>query len=196
MIKNKQSGFTLMEFLVAIFICIIAIFMAVQLSISLNKDYRVLVSYLGSYLKGREMIDRISKDCRIAIRVMDSYGGYVTTDNCLVLKLPSIDASGNIVDVNNEFDYVIYRIQNADLWKTVVPGSSSSRPAYNNVLKKSIESLYMAYDGVPLSNVPHKSSCTYITLWVSIAETILGKQYSVNPGTTVKLMNYEWEFIR
>ena len=196
MIKNKQSGFTLMEFLVAIFICIIAIFMAVQLSISLNKDYRVLVSYLGSYLKGREMIDRISKDCRIAIRVMDNYGGYVTTDNCLVLKLPSIDASRNIVDVNNEFDYVIYRIQNQDLWKTVIPGSSSSRPAYDNVLKKSIESLYMAYNGVPLSNVPYKSSCMYITIWVSIAETILGKQYRVNPGTTIKLMNYEWEFIR
>jgi len=196
MIKNKQSAFTLIEFLVAVFICIIAIFMALQLSMTLNKDYRVLVSYLGSYLKGREMIDRISKDCRIAIRIMDNYSGYVTTSNCLVLKLPSIDATGNIVDVNNEFDYVIYRIQNQDLWKTVIPGSNSSRPAYNDVLKKSIESLYMAYDGVALSNVPNKSACTHITIWVSIAETILGKQYRVNPGTTVKLMNYEWEFIR
>ena len=116
------------------------------------------MSYLGSYLKGREMIDHVSKDCRMGIRIMDTYEGYTTTNNTLVLKVPSVDASGNIIDVNNEFDYIIYRIQNQDLWKIVFPGSSSSRLAYNDVLKKSIESLYMACDGVPLSDISHKFS--------------------------------------
>jgi Tfp pilus assembly protein PilW len=196
MIKNKRKGFTLIEFLVAFLICIIAMFMALQLSVSFNKDYRVLMSYLGSYLKGREMIDIISKDCREAVRIMDDYGGYVTTTNRLVLKVPSIDASGDIMDVDNEFDYIIYRIQNQDLWKTVIPGTGSSRPARNSALKQSIDSLYMACVGTPLSSIPNKSSCKDITIWVSVAETILGKTYTVNPGTTVKLMNYEWEFVR
>ena len=61
---------------------------------------------------------------------------------------------------------------------------------------ESIPSLYITSKGVPLSGIPHKSSITQVTLRISIAEIILGKEYKVEPGTTVKLMNYEWEFVR
>ncbi len=196
MIRRKKRGFTLTEFLVVTFIELIAVAIAVQAFVALNQDYKVLMSYLGSYLKGREAIDLISKDCRIAIRVMDAYSGYTTADNCIVLKVPSIDASGNIIDVNHRFDYIVYRLQGGDLWKTVIPGSGSSRAAYNDVFKKSIESLALAHDGTSFSAIAHKSTITHLTLWVSIVETILGKAYRVIPGTTVKLMNYEWEFVR
>ena len=129
MIKDRRNGFTLTELLVATFILIIAIVITFEVFISISKNSKILVAYLNSYLKGREVIDIISKDCRIAARVMDYYAGYVTTDDCLVMKVPSIDASGNIIDVNHEFDYIIYRINNGDLWKIVIPGSVSSRPA-------------------------------------------------------------------
>lgn len=194
--RKKNGGFTLTEFLVVALINIIAIVIAIQVFTALNKDYKVLMTYLGSYLKGREVIDIISKDCRIAVRVLDSHAGYTTTTSSLVLKVPSIDSSRNIIDVNHEFDYIIYRIDDGDLWKTVIPGSNSSRSTYDNVLKKSIESLYMARDGVPLSDIAHKTTITHLTIWVSIVETILGREYRINPGTTVKLMNYEWEFVR
>lgn len=196
MIRNKKKAFSLVEFLFVIAIFMVAAAISTQIFLSINKDFKVLISYLGSYLKGREAIDLISKDCRIAIRVMDDYAGHTTTDSCLVLKVPSIDASRDIVDVNNEFDHIIYRIYDGDLWKTVMPGSNSSRLAYNGVLKKSMESLYVTRDGTPLSGIEHKSSITRLTLRVSVAETILGKEYRVTPGTTAKLMNYEWEFVR
>lgn len=185
-----------MELLIVTLINLAVIAVIVQVTVSLNQDYKVLMSYLSSYIKGREMIDIISKDCRMAIRVLDSYGGYATTTSSIVLKVPSIDFSGNIIDVNSEFDYIIYRINNQDLWKTVIPGSASSRPEYDGALKKSIESLHIEYSGSPLSGIAHKSSITRLTLWVSVAEIILGKVHRINPGTTVKLMNYEWEFVR
>jgi len=193
---SSRCGFTLSEFLIIASIMIIAITISLQSFVALNKDYKVLIGYLSSYLKGREAIDKISKDCRSAVQVMDSYSGYTTTDDCLVLKVPSIDASGNIIDVNNAFDYIIYRILGQDLWKTVIPGASSSRTAVNAVLKESVESLYMACDGTPLSSVAHKSTVMHLTLWLSIVETVLGKDYRIIPGTTVKLMNYEWEYVR
>lgn len=185
-----------MEFMVVVLIEIMAIIISVQIVMSLNKDYRILASYLGSSLKGREAIDAIAKDCRMAVSVMDYHGGYVTTDSCLVLKVPSIDASRNIVDVNNEFDYIIYRMNVGDLWKTVMPGPQSSRLASDSVFKKSVELLYIESNGTPLSSILHKSSITRLTIWISVVETLLGKDYRVNPGTTVKLMNYEWEYVR
>ncbi len=184
-----------MEFLFVALINIMAILIAIQVFAALHKDYKILMVYLNSYLKGREVIDIMSKDCRIAIRVMDSYAGYATATDSLVLKIPSIDASKNIVDVKKEFDYIIYRIEGGDLWKTVIPGPVSSRAASDGVLKKNIESLYMAKDSTPLSAIAHKSTITHLTIWVSIVETLLGKEYRINPGTTVKLMNYEWEFV-
>ena len=196
MIKKYRRGFTLTELIFVSSIELIAIMIAIQLFVSWNKDYKVLASYLNCYLRGREAIDRISKDSRIAIRVMDSYSGYTTTDSSLVLRIPSIDSSGNIIDVNNEFDYIVYRIQGQDLWKKIIPGPLSSRSSYDGILKKSIESLYMESNGTPLSGISHKSSITRITMWVSIVETFMGKDYRINPGTTVKLMNYEWEFVR
>ena len=128
--------------------------------------------------------------------MLDSYGAYTTTDDCLVLKVPSIDASQDIIDVNKNFDYIIYRIVGNDLWKTVVPGTSSLREAYDGLFKKDIESLYIECDGTPLSSVTHKSTITRLTMWVSVSEVVLGKEYRITPGTTVKLMNYEWEFVR
>ena len=185
-----------MEFMVVVLIEIMAILISIQIVMSLNKDYRILASYLGSSLKGREAIDAIAKDCRMAARVMDYQDGYVTTDNCLILKVPSIDASRNIIDVNEEFDYIIYRMNMGDLWKTVMPGPNSSRASSDSIFKRSVESLYIESNGVSLSGIVHKSSITHITIWISVVETLLGKEYRVNPGTTVKLMNYEWEYIR
>lgn len=194
--KNHKGAFTVTEFLIVTFLELIVILVMVQMIISINKDYRIISSYLTSYLKGREVIDIISKDCRTAVRVMDSLGTYTTSNSCLVLKVPSIDTNGNIIDVNGDFDYIIYRISGGNLWKTVIPAVISSRASRNGILKKSIESLYMEENGTPMVSIAHKSTVTHFTFWVAVSENILGKNYRVNPGTTVKLMNYEWEFVR
>ena|SRR3989338_9323467 len=196
MMKRARKGFSLVEVMVAAFIMVIVMVVVFEAFIYINKNAKILTTYLSSYLKGREAIDFISKDVRMASRVMDAYAGYVTADDCLALKVPSIDASGNIIDVNNEFDYIIYRIDTGDLWKTVIPAASSSRSAFNGVFKKAVESLYMSHAGTGLSSITHKSTVTYLTLWAGIAGDVLGKSYGITTGTTVKLMNYEWEYVR
>jgi prepilin-type N-terminal cleavage/methylation domain-containing protein len=192
----RKKGYTLIEFVLVAAILLIAVTAAISLYLNMDKSYKTIIGYLGSYLKGREVIDIMSKDCRIAVRVMDNYAGYTTTDNCLILKVPSVDSSGNIIDVNNDFDHIVYMLNGGDLWKAVIPGSSSSRTAFNDVLKNSMETLYITSNGVPLSNIVHKSTITNLTFGVSVIETISGREYKIEPGTTVKLMNYEWEFVR
>lgn len=193
---TARRGFTLIELMVSVSILIVMLLVSVSVTIALNKDFKILLGYLSSSLKGREVIDAVSKDLRIAVRVMDSYASYTTTDSSIVLKVPSIDASGQIIDVDADFDYVIYYISGGDLRKVVLPDPDSSRPPYNAIFKKGIESIRMEADGTPLSGVAHKSIITTVTIWVSINETILGKDYRIIPGTTVKLMNYEWEHVR
>ncbi len=194
--RLNKKAFTFIELMIAMFLVVIAISLSFQAFISLNKDYKIITSYLSSYLKGREAIDAVAKDCRIAAMVMDSFSTYTTTTSCLILRVPSVDTNGDIIDVNNEFDYIIYKIVNGNLWKTVFPGTASARQAQNAIFKKSIDSLYLTSSGTPLSNIPHKSSITQLTIRVSAVEVFLGKDYRLTPGTTVKLMNYEWEFVR
>jgi len=54
----------------------------------------------------------------------------------------------------------------------------------------------MESGGTPLSVIAHKWTITHITMWISISENVLGKNYKIIPGTTIKLMNYEWEYVR
>ncbi len=194
--KTYKRGFSLSELLIALFIVVLTIILSVQIFMSLNYDYHIVTTYLSSYIKGRQAIDVISKDCRIAIRILDSFAGYTTATDCLVLKVPSIDGSHNIIDINNSFDHIIYRLHNGDLWKIVIPGMGSARTAQNKIFEKSAESFTVSSDGALLSNIPHKSSITHITIAITIAEIFRGKVYRITPGTTVKLMNYEWEFVR
>lgn len=194
--KAYKKGFSLTELLIALFIFILTIVISIEVFISLNYDYQTIATYLTSYIKGRQAIDIISKDCRMAIRIVDSFAGYTTATNCLVLKVPSIDSFHNIIDVNKNFDYIIYRLYNDDLWKIVIPGTGSARAAQNEIFEKSAESFTVSSDGVLLSNIPHKSSITHITISITVAEVFRGKVYRITPGTTVKLMNYEWEFVR
>lgn len=194
--RKGTQGFTIVELSVAILIVMLAMGIALQALVSMNKDYRILVAYVVSLIKGREIIDRISKDCRMAVRVMDNYATYTTTDSSFILKVPSVDSPGNIIDVNNEFDYIIYRLEGADLWKIVIPGSKSARSAQSSVFKKGINQFHLAFGGQPLSGIPHKSAITHITMWMGISDFVMGKEYKITPGTTVKLMNYEWEFVR
>ena len=194
--KAYKKGFSLSELLVALFILILTITLSVQVFMLLNYDYQVITTYLSSYIKGRQAIDVISKDCRIGIRIVDSFAGYTTAADCLVLKVPSIDSSHDIIDINNNFDHIIYRLYNSDLWKIVIPGTGSARAAQNKIFEESAESFTVSSDGVLLSNIPHKSSVTHITIGITVAKIFRGKAYRITPGTTVKLMNYEWEFVR
>ena len=83
-----------------------------------------------------------------------------------------------------------------NLYKRVVPGTSSSRPAYDGILKTSVKSLYMTSESVALDDIEYKSTVKSITLRVALEEQVLDKKYTIMPGTTVKLMNYEWEYVR
>lgn len=196
MTRSWRKGYTIIEILFALAIAVVIIGITIRAFTAMNLNFRVATNYLSFYLTGRETIDFMSKDCRIAIRVMDGYSGYTTTNNSLVLKVPSIDADNNILDVNNEFDYIIYEIDSGDLRKTVIPGSNSAREPYDGVWKRSVKSLYLTSNDIPLSDIPNKSVIKYLTIRIAMEEVILDETYSINPGTTVKLMNYEWEYVR
>ncbi len=194
--KSYKKGISLTDLLIAVFIVILTITLSVQAFIALNYNYQTIANYLTSYIKGRQALDIISKDCRIAIRIPDSFAGYTAATNCLILKVPSIDSSHNIIDIDNNFDHRIYRLYNGSLWKIVIPQTGSARAPQNKIFEKSVESFTVSSDGVLLSGIAHKSSITHITIDISVAEIFRGKTYRITPGTTVKLMNYEWEYVR
>jgi hypothetical protein len=60
--------------------------------------------------KSRYPLALIARDVKSAVQVAATWGSYTTSSNTLVLEVPSVDSSGLIIDVNSQFDYVIYRV--------------------------------------------------------------------------------------
>ncbi len=65
--------------------------------------------------KSRYPLAWIARDVKSATQVETTWGSYTTSSNTLILAVPAVDASGLIIDVNSEWDRVIYRLSNQKL---------------------------------------------------------------------------------
>jgi len=75
----------------------------------------------------------MTKDIRWAAQLLPQStisSGYTTSDNCAVLRVPSIaSASGNISIIPSQFDEIIYRVQNGNLYQIICPHTAGATPS-------------------------------------------------------------------
>jgi len=107
--KFNPTGLTLVELLVVLALSALIILALVTLYTSgqryfINQDAQAKV-----LREGRYVLDWIARDIKEGVQVVASWSGYTTSTNCLILQVPSVDASGLILDIENHFDYIIYR---------------------------------------------------------------------------------------
>lgn len=148
--KISSFGFSLVEILVALGVASVAGVILISILVSGNSLFMQQNSNVFQGLSLNHATEQINDSISQASQVANSYPEmsptYVTSESVLVLKIPSIDSSGNIID--QKFDYIVISQDDQKsniLRKRVFPDPSSSRKNENGVLATTVSSLTFSY---------------------------------------------------
>ncbi len=198
---SKTRGITLIEVLIGMVLMVIVVLALFSLY-NTGQKYFVNQNIKSDILNNnRVTLTWLSRDIKEAVQVIpgpiDINGtSYSTSSESIVLRLPSIDANGIIIDIDNEFDYIVYQMDpdNSTQIVRIVDGKDgvSSRVDGNRVLAENISSLVLVFLDSNGEEVPDYS-LTAITAIVDIGLTSLKKgvqrTYQETINTQTKLRN-------
>jgi len=194
---KSNAGSTLVEALFAAVIgaAIMGMVMILQVGAQHNMVMGLSAAEINS--DARLAMDRIVRDVRWAtqLETVRTIGGttYLTGDDELILKIPAVDVSGDIID--DEFDYVVYTLDTTDpsrLRKIIDPDSDSSRDSMNQIIAKNISSFSLSSLGTGLSSVGSFSAVDAIEVNVSVNKTPLtGKTVAESLTNEIAIRNNE-----
>ena len=147
-------GFTLLEIVVIVAISAVMCIVLVDL-------YRAYARMYG-YQKGaadtagsaatvaNELQEWVLQASRILTSTTYSGATYTTGTNTLVLEVPSIDASGNML--TNTYDSVIFYSSGTHLYRVLSPNAASVRTASTKTLSTKLASLSLAYNDASVTS--------------------------------------------
>ena len=200
MSKTRTRGITLIEVLIGMVLMVIVVLALFSLY-NTGQKYFVNQNAKSDILNNnRVTLTWLSRDIKEAIQVMPDHvingTSYSTSSGSIVLRVPSIDANGIIIDIDNEFDYIVYQMD-PDISTQIVrivdgKDGVSSRVDGNRVLAENVSSLVLVFldsNGVVVTDY----SDTAITAIVDIGLTSLKKgvqrTYEETVNTQTKLRN-------
>lgn len=191
--KSIPKGFTLVELTVVV--ALMALIMMILMSLYVTgQQFLMTESARNDVIRdNRYVFDWISRDIKGAVQVVSSWDAYTTSSNCLILRIPSVDSSGLIVDIENELDHIIYRLnsEHPNKLERVVDAKDgvSSRVDSTRVLATRVNSFLLSSDGVELSSVADLTQVASIDIAVTTKQNRLGRDFQQTLDSTVKLRN-------
>jgi len=203
--NKRNKAFTLIELQITSIIALIVLIAAFSLYISSWRSFNIGDTLLDVYANSRNAYGWLTKDIRCATQVVAQYPEtgspvYQTSDNAIVLKVPSIDASYNVI--GSQYDYIIYRLLGSDLYRIVIPYSTgttpSSRLPVNSAIGHYCSSLTFSSGGQTLSyivNHGNLSTVNTVAIYLPINKTTISLSgagtvnESINPTTVIRLRN-------
>lgn len=194
----RQAGLTLIELLVGVAISAIVVTSFLALYAEGQRYFFNKNAEADAIEDSRLPMAEISRDVRGADRVSDAAVAvdgvdYQTGAQCLVLEMPSLDATGGII--SGHADYIIYTVAEGRLLKIVQPDEAvSARQPRRRVLADAVTAFgiaYIAQDGVtPLASNFTQTFVVDISLASSTAGIQRGGRLFTEPLTTqAKLRN-------
>ena len=174
------SGFSLVELMVGLAIFSMIMTMIMVAYVGSQRDFITGIAKLDLNRNARLTIEWMRRDIKAADSLVTSRpinGTTYTTGNSeLVLRLPSVDISGNIA-VPNASDYVVYHVSTTDptrLERIVEAGAGSSRPSGTANVALQLLAIQFSSGGIGLSAVGSLASVDTVEVSITTAKTILG----------------------
>ena len=191
--KFKSKGFSLIELLVIVAIASFIILSILSLY-SIGQRYFLSGSARTDVLRNtRQVRNWISRDIKEGIQVLPSWDVYTTSNTCLILQVPSLDSNGLIIDIDNEFDYIIYRLNSEypSRLERIIDAKDgvSSRADTSRVIATEVNSFQLSSGGVDLSAVSDFSQVSSVYITMITAQNLLGRTYQETLNTELKLRN-------
>jgi Tfp pilus assembly protein PilW len=159
--KITRQGFTITELASAMMITVIFALAFFALFTGMHTQTARTNIYFETNRTARFALDKISRDVKEAVNIATNWGGNTTGNTALVLKLPSLNSSGEPTNIATQFDYVTYKLDPSDSTKLVrtldVLGGVSQREGgtdkTNVLVAKRIQSILFSYNGTGLSSI-------------------------------------------
>lgn len=193
--KSEIKGYTLIELQLASMIALIILSAIIALYIFSWRSFTIGSALLDVYSNSRNASGWLTRDIRSASQVVPSHESYTTTDNSIVLMIPSIDNSQPPNVISSHYDYITYRLQGSDLYRIVQKDALSSRQNENGAISHYCSSLTFSSGGTTLSNIGNLSAINTVAIYLPINKSTIslggsvGVAESIIPTTIVRLRN-------
>lgn len=142
-----MKGLTLIEVLVAMGIATVAGVLLVVIIVNSARLFTKQSSNVQSGLNLNDALSKIRSTIKDASAVVPSYVGghttYTTGALQLILKVPSIDSSNNIIA--NTYDFFIFYLDQKILRFKTFPDAQSSRKAFDQIFSVNVDNLEFKY---------------------------------------------------
>ncbi len=191
--KTKPKGLTLVELLITM--AVVSLVLSALLSLySEGQQY-----FLGESVKLdglrdiRYVQNWITRDIKEAVEVLPSWDVYTVSDSCLILRIPSVDANGYVIDIENDYDHVVYRLnpQIPSRLERILDAKDgvSTRSDGSRFLSTQVSSFLLSSEGVNLASVADFSQVASVDISFITQQTLMGRSYQETLQTGVMLRN-------
>jgi len=153
--KKSGAGFTLIELMLVLFFTGILITVVFSLYDWHNKIYYYQQGLVQTSASSRTAVTTMQTYVAQANQVLASASvsgtTYTTSANTLVLQLPAIDSSNNIV--SGKWDEAAFYPSGSNFYFRLEPDAASSRRQTYKLLSDSLSSISLTYDNATMSMV-------------------------------------------
>lgn len=151
--KKTEYGMTLVEILIALAIFAVLMLFLANSFVNYYDSFNYLQATTGVSQSTGLFINAVSNSIRQASKIITSrsFSGttYTTDDTTLVLQIPSIDASSNVISAT--YDYMVFYLDGGNIYWLIEADAASFRGSSLQKLGSDITSLSFTYDNQDLS---------------------------------------------
>jgi len=191
--KFTPKGLTLIELLIVI--SLTALILLTLLSLyTTSQKYFVTESARADVIRdSRQVLLWISRDIKGACQVITSWDIYTSSNDCLILRVPSVDASGLIIDIESQFDYIIYRLNPSfpNRLERIIDANDgvSAKVDGGRVLVTRVNSFLLSSEGVEFSSIADFTTVSSVDISLTASQDRYGRTFQDTLNTVVKLRN-------
>lgn len=186
--NKKTAGFSLLETIIYIFIGVLIIIVISEIFINQSNLGQKRTSQSDLERSAGSGIETIKTAVQGASTVVlsRSFSGtaYTSDEDTLILEIPSVDGSGNLV--SGSFDYVVFFLDSSDstlLKATTDSAAGSARPENTRIISSFVSSVEFRYNKVS------PSDSTAIEATITTAKTLGTESFSAKSHAKVNLRN-------
>lgn len=175
-LKLTQKGITFVEILIVLVISTMVGGLLLTLMISSSGVFYNQSAKVSQGISANEVLSRVRNNIKETALVAVNYPEigspqYSSSSTQLILKIPSVDGSGNII--TSVYDYFIYYIDGTKLRLKTFPDPLSTRKPQEQIFTTSLKSLNIKY--LDLNNPPNEvtpQTAQKISITLTIEEKI------------------------
>ena len=191
--KYQPKGITLVEVLVTVTIVSFMILAMLSLYVAGQRHFMSGTARSDVLRDNRDVLNFISRDVKEAIRVVPAWDVYATSTECIILQVPSLDSNGLIIDIDSQYDYIVYRL-NSDYpnrLERIIDANDgvSNRSDSTRTIATRVNSFQLSSGGIELSGVADFSQVACVDIALITTQSQMGRTFQETLSTGVKLRN-------